>query len=476
MKLRRRFLVVAAALLASLLFTSVAVAQEITNDRSNFTSERRVWLRDSRMLEGKGINAGPAVLHPGIAVEGGYDSNWFQRTQVEGADIVNGAPNAPVRGAGILRVTPSLTLSIGSPDPMKPPPTLLLRAAVIGTYREFVGADEIRRQRNMGGSAALRLDILPGRVVGGAVFAGYQRTIQPNTLGALDQSFNRSDITGGAEVAYSPGAGTLEMRLTYQLFTSLFEETEGVGFSNMQNEFSLRTTWRVRPRTTIFQDTSFRLISYLQPERAFYFLNNSQPLRSRLGVQSLLTPRFQVLGALGYAASFQLAAQSPLVKQYDTITGQAEITFFPLASGEPQNTTLSVSSIALGYTRDFQNSFLGNFVGIDRGYARASYFYGNRVVFSFEGGVAALQYPDVVQNTGAGVVVARNSFTDIRANGTVFGEYRFTDSLGLNATFDYIQNFSDNRIPQASTPGGQSLFFDLNWRRFQALLGVRYFL
>ena len=475
----RRFFVAVGLTLASLLFMSLfsatAHAQEIVNDRTQWTSERRVWLRDSRMLEGQGIPVGPLTLHPGAALEVGYDSNYFQRTFHVSPDVVNGAPNAPSTDAVVARITPSLTLITTPTDPsLVGPPSYVFRTSVAATYSEFFGTQEIRDQRNIGGNLALRLDILPGRTIGGAFFAGYSRLIQPQALAVPDQSFNRSDVTGGVELAVTPGAGTLEMRLTYQFFMSLFEQPEGAPFSNIQNEIGLRTRWKVRPKTTIFQDTSVRLINYLQPERAFYFLNNSQPLRARIGAQSLITPRFQVLASIGYGTTFEANSASPLVRQYDTITGQAEVTFFPMATGDLKTASLAASSFSLGYLRDFQNSFLGSYIGYDRGYARANYFYNNRIFASLEGGVAALGYPDIVQNTGAGFAVSHAAFTDVRANATLFGEYRITPTFGINANIDYTQNISSNRIPQATAAGAAPLFYDLAWRRFQALLGVRY--
>jgi len=135
-----------------------------------------------------------------------------------------------------------------------------------------------------------------------------------------------------------------------------------------------------------------------------------------------------------------------------------------------------VSTISLGYTRDFQTSYLASFYNQDRGYARLSYFIGGRALVSLEGGVAALSYPDVFQVQGAAPVLVKTAFTDVRANTTLFGEYRFTDAFGVNATVDYAQNFSGTRIPQGIGAGGQPSFFDMNWQRIQAFLGVRYFM
>jgi hypothetical protein len=60
--------------------------------------------------------------------------------------------------------------------------------------------------------------------------------------------------------------------------------------------------------------------------------------------------------------------------------------------------------------------------------------------------------------------------------GSIFAEYRLSQSFGINTTIDYVQQFSDTQIPSGAVPGtGVAGVFDLNYRRFQAFLGARYF-
>src|SRR4051812_13238374 len=92
----KRFVGSAAVVLGSLLastWSNGASAQE--------------WLRDRRVQNGAGYRAGDFELHPGLAGEIGYDSNWFLRSDKTGTNIVNGNPV----GAGVIRITPSLSLT-----------------------------------------------------------------------------------------------------------------------------------------------------------------------------------------------------------------------------------------------------------------------------------------------------------------------------------------------------------------------------
>jgi len=135
---------------------------------------------------------------------------------------------------------------------------------------------------------------------------------------------------------------------------------------------------------------------------------------------------------------------------------------------------LALSSIALGYTRDFAPSYLSNFYGLDRGYLKFSYFFAGRALATLEGGVGALEYPTILNPAGD---VRHKSFTDVRADATFFTEYRFIDSLGINATVRYTQNISDQLIPpigaNATTAGS---VYAMAYQRFEAYLGLRWFM
>jgi hypothetical protein len=460
--------------LAGLLFASTANAQE--------------WLKDRRFSEGPGYRAGDLELHPGLGGEVGYDSNWFLRSDKTGPNIVNGAPNLPVRDGGVLRITPSLTVSTLGPlrntGPAGEPPSVSFRGGVAATYREFIGGQELRDQRNLSAHADARVDILPQRPWSLGLFGLYDRTIQPTVLGNPDLSFNRDTLGAGAEVIATPNSGTLDWRLGYQVNAALFESSNGAPFNNVTHEVNTRGRWKFRPRTAFLYDATMRFLGYTQADRAVNALHDSTPVRARLGMSGLITPRVAFLGMAGWGASFYRQGNSPVpTQQYDSVIGQAELKFFPTAnavSGDVSDASLTLSSIALGYVRDYQNSYLGDFYGSDRGYAKIVYFFAGRALVSLEGGVGAIEYPDIYVNPASGIATngqpIQKKFTDVRVDGTLFTEYRFLDSLGLNATFSYLQNLSNTQLPVPVVPGAAPQVYDLSWKRFQATLGLRWFL
>jgi len=456
------------------------------------TANAQEWLKDRRFQEGIGVRAGDFELHPGIAAEIGYDSNWFLRSnKVNGTHIANGEPNAPLVDGAVLRITPSISFStlgvqrrMGDPEIAKP--TVTFRGGIAGTYREFFGPQQLRDQRNVSLQGNLRLDVLPERPLGFGVFGVYERTIQPNTTGNPDDSFNRDDITGGAEIITVPGGGTLDWRFGYSFHATLFEDSLAVPYNNITHQAYTKGRWKFRPRTAFLYEGTAQFRGYLaDKDRATVTLYDSTPVRARLGINGLVTSRFAFLGLLGWGSSFNRPASLPQVKQFNSLIGQAEFKFFLTQNpgeGVDSNVSLLLSSIAVGYTRDFQASYLGSHYGSDRGYAKVQYMFAGRFLLALEGGVAALTYPDLFNPNDAPVNpggLAHSSWTDVRLDTSLFGEYRFSSTFGLNTTLRYTANFSDTQLPIAAVagaPGGGGDLYDLNYRRFEAFLGVRWFL
>lgn len=438
------------------------------------------WLGDRRRQDGQGIKAGDFELHPAIGAEIGYDSNWFLRSHKEGANLVNAGPNNPPVDAALLRITPSFSfntvskpLADGGGFENRP---FRFSGTLSATYREFFGKQEIRDQRNVSANAGLRADINSGRPIGFAVFAGYQRLVQPAVVADPNLSFNRSDLSAGAEVIVIPGGGTLDLRASYTLRAQLFEESNGVGFNRINHEIAERNRWRFRPRTALFHETMLWFVNYPNAQRVFNYLDDSTPLRTRIGLTGLITDRIGTTLAAGYGATFQ--KNVALLQQYDAWLAQAEATFYLSQSqgrAEPGENTLLLSTIGFGYLHDFQLSFLGNYYTSDRVFGRVEYWFGNNAVINFSVFGERLAYPDVFINTPGAPTLAAGEFDNYRVGGDLFAEYRVLPTVGINTTIGYQQNISDTLLPAGETTGGVPLFYDQNWRRIQAFIGARWF-
>jgi len=363
-------------------------------------------------------------------------------------------------------------------------PSFAFRGGISATYREFIcagndctGVNDISQQRSLSGVADLRLDMAPGRPVAGALFASYARVVQPNlTTTDPNLSFNRDDVRAGAELGLQPGGGTLDWHFGYDFLASLFEDSTALGFDNLRHEVFMRGRWRFRPRSALISTTTLDFIGYTRGDLAAQQgLVDSTAVRSQMGYSGLLTDRFAVLGLLGWASSFYNASQVAQTPNYDSVSGQAEVKWFLAASpgvaAAVDIAGLSLSSIALGYTRGFSNSYLGNYYGSDRGYLHFSYFFAGGATLGLEGGLGTVEYPDMFWADGS---LRHKSFTDVRADATLFSEYHFTNTFGLNATLRYTSNFSSVHDLQ-DLKGDTLNVFDMEWKRFEAFLGARLF-
>jgi len=441
------------------------------------------WLGDRKYAEGIGIKAGDLELHPGLGGEVGFDSNWFKRTSVEGPNIVNGAPQAPVVAGGIFRITPSLYIkTLGAErkegDVAAEPPKVDFRAGLSATYRAFLGGSEIVDQngaKNISADLDAAVIILPKKPFSVGINARYNRLINPNATGNPDASFNRNNLGAGIDVTWTPGGGTLDWKLGYMGQLQLLDTPTLSPFDNVSHNIFTRGNWRFRPKTAFIYDGSFAFNSYTMADKAFNALTDSTPLRSKLGISGLISPRFSLLAMVGYGGSFMNTTANPQLQQYNSVIGQLEAKFFLTANpgaDAPSAATLSISSISIGYNRDFAGSFLGTYYGSDRGYAKFAYFFGGRAIVALEGGVGALEYPNIFKNGDPNPISA--PFTNIGVDASLFGEYRFSNTLGLNTTLRYTQEISSTQLPAGGVPAGA--LYDMNYHRFEAYLGFRWFM
>jgi hypothetical protein len=441
------------------------------------SAQDQAWLRDRRYTEGPGYRVGDFEFHPGAALEFGYDSNYFRR-----------APGDDPVGALRLRLTPSLSFStIGaqrkeSAAP-RSPPTIDFKGGISATYNEFIpitgsAADrsEIQSQRNLGGELDLTLGILPGRQWSGVINGAVTRQLTAgdqglNTSFGSQGTFNRDVPQLGAEVAFTPGAGLFEWRLGYQFTGTFFESLTQL--TNLQNQFETRGRWRFLPRTSLVFDATFGFINYTDPDQGgagtalFDGKTSSHPMRARLGINGLVTSSFSVLAMVGWGASFYSSPAPPAPSQnFDSVIGQVELKWYltPNPSVDPGATSLTLSAISVGFTRDFFDSYIGTYFEQDRGYAALSYFYGGKFLLVVNGGVAPILYPAIPS------LNVNTPFTDIRIDASLFGEYRLKDSFGINATVRYNQNINSQLIGMTPTVPGA----DLSYQEIEAYLGVRW--
>jgi hypothetical protein len=431
---------------------------------SSVAAAQQPWLQDRRYGEGIGLRTGNFELHPSIAAEFGYDSNYFQRAETE----------PPVEDAFRLRVTPSLTLStlterrLGS-EAVKADQDFTMAAGVFAAYNELFGSDLVSEQRHLDAGASVAVNISPQKRFGGDIYGDFLRQGEPSNLADTNAAFDRGTLRGGAGLSWRPGGGLFEWRLGYEAAYNYFEDEPYTNLDNIQHRILTRGRWRFLPRSALLYDASYTMVRYLDG-------TSPQPdgdiVNVRVGFSGLVTSRLGLLGLLGWTSTFY-EEQNTLTpaEDYDGYVAQVEAKYFIQQGGGEKSAGVGISSIAAGFLRDFSNSYLGAFYVRDRGYMQFNYFLGGAFVASLEGGIARYSYPSISAVQG--------SFEQTRVDARLFGEYRLSDIVGLNTTILYDRAMGGDNIVVAednpATAADEQVTDDLEYQRFQAYIGMRVF-
>jgi hypothetical protein len=437
------------------LTVSVAVAVTTIVGSAN----AQLWLRD-RNAESKGFHTGGVEIHPSFGAEIGYDSNYFNRSGKDGLPVVD-----TMR----LRLTPSIAMR---PErlPTLPSVTWSLEGGLI--YSEFLtNTDQLGRNREVGAIGDARVNFLPGRTFGVTVFDTIVRTTQPTTTADPTAGLNRIDNRLGGELIYTRKGGLLDWRWGYYYQITRFESDFATDLNNDTHTIYTKGRFSFLPRTSLVYDGSVGFMHYVNADdRGLKGLASANTVRSTVGLNGLLTDRLHLLAAVGWGASFY-ANDGSGTRDFDSVIGQVEAKYI-LTSGEQAEAGAPVSSVAVGVTRNFANSYLGNFYEIDRGYINISALIAERFYLAAIAGIASIRYGDVLGRVN-GTPIAP-AFRNSRIDGSLFGEYRVTNWFGVHGSLTYINEVSDTNIPYSSAAPGAG-FFNIGFKRYQAMIGVRAF-
>ncbi|MDH5492310.1 MAG: hypothetical protein OEY14_10185, partial [Myxococcales bacterium] len=251
----------------------------------------------------------------------------------------------------------------------------------------------------------------------------------------------------------------LKGQLGYDLDYDFFEDDAFAYGNSLTHRVLGGMSWRFLPQTALVHETRLEFQSFTNTTAASSLVLNGIRVNSTIGLNGAFTNTFSASLVLGYGAGFFGAGND----EYESIIGRAE------ARWRPKQTL----RFSLGYARRYAPSFVGSFYLSDRVYATSQILMGGAFMV---GGEASLSYDrtgDALQPDGTLLGNAENR-EDLRINLEVFGEYRFTNWLGFNATLSYsgdVTNyeFNDMVVMGMSTvpdPGAA-------YHKFEAWLGAR---
>lgn len=457
------------AIATALFFNSVAFAQSSTP-----------WLEGRRATSGIGIRTGNLELHPGVAGEVGYDSNFFQAAGFSSDPL----ESEPVAETLQLRLTPSLALqTIGSQRKLNDgseaaPPKVSFRSVLSGRVTQLFNVgnelpDDSVNRTVLGADLGADLGILPASPWGADIGLNFSRVEQPTNNPDRLIAFDRNSGSGSFDLRWRPGGGVLRWSLGYSAGLTVFDDSE-FGLNSLQHGPRTSGRWRFLPRTSLLFEGSMQFITHTQSNTRQI---DSNPITTQLGLNGLLTPRFSLLVMGGWKATFYDADPTGRNEDYDGPVGRAEVTWhITRAERLPEDgASVGASSASFGYARDVRNSGISNFYRSDRLYADATYTVGGVLLMSLRGGVAFVHHPLPLDSQGEPLTLDGEAIDEIRPDARLYLEYRLSDTLAVISRSEFSASPKNNFLRLATDVDDPPLD-NLRFLRFTSFLGARWFL
>jgi hypothetical protein len=377
----------------------------------------QAWVDDPQRAEGRGLRLGEFALHPGVGAEVGYDSNVF-------------LADADKRSSGVLRVSPHLYLQTVAPE-QGSVPRVKLRTGATGRLKHWFVTDQ---GTDMGVVQELKLVINPERVVSLELMQQYDRTIDPfvdavdtaglSADGSSAGDYDRDRIAAGAKLVVASRGNVLRGGLGYRIDIDHFEGIEFANNRNRRHTFSADTVYEFLPKTGVFWDGSVALHRFVYDEPGILVeRNNGTLIATRAGLKGALSSTLGFTLAAGYGAGL-----FDNDNDYENVLGAVELRWRP---GPP-------FVWHLGYDREYDTAFQGNFARIDRVRTKLGLHLGTAVVIGLRGEISFISFGDDPQGTRR----------DVHLLTRLDGEYRVLPWLAFTGEVGYLRNFTDFEYTQ----------------------------
>jgi hypothetical protein len=294
-----------------------------------------------------GIQVGEALLlHSGIGVEAGYDTNVFYSP----ASPADGGP--PV-GSTIVRVMPYLELTNATrTGPVSRELTLDARVGLLYRYYGSDNPDVVKYRSALMPNAGLSLGLGGGGQFGLGLADVFSRIEDPPyqaQLGVVSGPLARNDNQASIEGRWAPGGGRLTTALRYTNMVDIFDSSSSYSYANsVTNTVALDIAWKWLPKTAVFFDAQQGYIFYLNDSAA---KGSSFPLRITAGLRGLLTSKTSALLSVGYVNGFYSGSGG-------STGGFLGSTYAELALTVQLN---QLSRAVIGVRHDFLNAVISSF-------------------------------------------------------------------------------------------------------------------
>ncbi|MDH3484557.1 MAG: hypothetical protein OEM16_10040, partial [Myxococcales bacterium] len=224
-------------------------------------AEAQPFLEDRAANEGPGFKTGRFVLHPGIAVDGGYDSNVFLESS-------NAEDSFILRLTGYLDfATLSAQRQAEGESRKVEPQKITFRGGVGATYYHYFSN---RVQDNVGADAHVDFAYNPSRVFSLQIRDTFRRTIRPfsdpDTVTGETTSYGRNINNATLDLVGRSKSEVLEGRVGYKNSIELFDAEIYRYGDNLTHRVPAQLSWRFFPSSAIVYDFEFAHQQYLNPD------------------------------------------------------------------------------------------------------------------------------------------------------------------------------------------------------------------
>lgn len=326
-----------------------------------------------------------ALMHVGVTVEGGYDSNVFY-------DDTPGNNFA----SSLLRINPFVEISNTARNG-EVPSGLYFEARAALTYREYLSSDkDINALRSFTPQIGGSLEHNANGMLAFGLMESFARLQDPpfNHAAAASGMLIRDNNQASAQLRWTPGGGRLQGLLRLTDVIDYFELASLKAASSISNELMLDVSWRWLPKTALFFQARQGYLFHLSDNSALASDNlralsadgqkfSSYPLRLTLGIRGLITEKTSVALAVGYQNAFYSGGAN---------TTDAGVLGSTLIAAELVVTPIFGAKITFGVRNEFRDSVLGNFYLDDGAYLNLAYQTTTRLIAQLWGSYDHKQY------------------------------------------------------------------------------------